>query len=83
MGFPKGLRQAAGTVCTQLICPVDCCYFPDTLPLKLRAQVEHLVTAGPPGEEAAETVAWCSADDVLTAIDDAAARWAATVNGRG
>lgn len=83
IGIPKGSAASGRDSVHALICPFDCCYFPDTLPLQLRAQAEHLVTAGPPAEEAAEIVAWCSADDVLTAIDDAAARWAATVNGRG
>ena len=53
------------------------------LPAQLREDIERFITARPAPEGAITIAAWCSRDDALTAIDDAAARWAATVNGRG
>jgi inorganic pyrophosphatase len=53
------------------------------LSAETRADIERFITTRPPPEEATEVVAWCSREDALTAIDDAAAKWTATVNGRG
>jgi inorganic pyrophosphatase len=49
---------------------------------RMRREIERFITRLPP-EGATEVIAWCSQEDAMTAIDDAAARWAATVNGRG
>jgi inorganic pyrophosphatase len=53
------------------------------LPAALRAEIEEFVVARRSHENPGPTVSWCSRDDALTAIDDAAARWAETVNGHG
>jgi inorganic pyrophosphatase len=145
--IPKGsaLDRPATTVDRTVICPADCCSFPDTLtgrgrpleaivcvsqpgargrriavkpvallrtrhrrgyedvvlcvPLEdpawtevnrvqdllphLREEIERFMTTRPSPETETAVVGWCSRDDALTAIDDAAARWAATVDGRG
>jgi len=53
------------------------------LPADLRGEIERFVIARRWHEPAGTSVSWCSRDDALTAIDDAAARWAETVNGHG
>lgn len=53
------------------------------LPPHLREEIERFVTTRPSPEAETAIVAWCSRDDALTAIDDAAARWAAAVDGHG
>jgi len=53
------------------------------LPLQLRKDIERFLNARRSPSHAAPLVAWCSRDEALTAIDAAAARWAATVNGHG
>ena len=53
------------------------------LPAQLRDDIQHFLTARSARGGVGPSVAWCSRDDALTAIDDAAARWAATVNGHG
>jgi inorganic pyrophosphatase len=53
------------------------------LPAGLREEIERFVIARRSHEGTGSTVSWCSRDDALTAIDDAAARWAGTVNGHG
>lgn len=52
------------------------------LPAHLRDEIERFL-ARHPVDEPTPTIVWGSRDEALTAIDDAAARWAATVNGRG
>jgi inorganic pyrophosphatase len=52
------------------------------LPLQARKDIELLLIARCSSADAAPLVAWCSRDQALTAIDAAAARWAATVTGR-
>ena len=52
------------------------------LPAQLRDEIEKFVTARPAPRNAASIVGWSSRDDALSAIDAAAARWAASVNGR-
>jgi len=141
---PKGSALSGDPVRHALVCPADCCYFPDTLvnggrpleaivcvskpgspgetvavnpiallrardrdgdsqsvvcvprtgsrwsrvrhahdlPEQLQAEIERFITSRLPADQATEIVAWCSRDEALKAIDDAAARWAATVNGR-
>jgi inorganic pyrophosphatase len=49
------------------------------LPGRLLDEIQRFISTRPVPQE---VVGWCSRDDALTAIDDAAARWAATVNGR-
>ncbi len=53
------------------------------LSASLREEIERFVIARRSHEGTGSTVSWCSQDDALTAIDDAAARWAGTVNGHG
>lgn len=53
------------------------------MPRRLRRQIEHAVAGASDDWEDAVTAAWCSREDALTAIDDAAARWAQVVDGRG
>jgi inorganic pyrophosphatase len=53
------------------------------LPEGLRREFERFVIARRSHQDAHASVSWCSRDDALTAIDDAAARWAETVNGHG
>lgn len=53
------------------------------LPLRLRRDIEEFVTRAHSCDPVRSGVAWCSRDRALSAIDDAAARWAATANGRG
>ena len=53
------------------------------LPAGLRREIERFVVARRSHEDGGTPVSWCSRDDALTAIDDAAARWAGTVNGHG
>ncbi|MGH2894978.1 MAG: hypothetical protein ACRDPM_17175 [Solirubrobacteraceae bacterium] len=55
----------------------------DLLPRHLRAEIDQFIACRPALDEAGPTIAWRSRDETLTAIDDPAARWAATVNGRG
>lgn len=54
----------------------------DQLPGHLREEIDRFVACRHPRDEARPTIVWGSRDEALTAIDDAAARWAATVNGR-
>lgn len=49
----------------------------------LLGQIERFVTVAWTPQNETQIIAWCSQDDAMTAIDDAAARWAATANGRG
>lgn len=53
------------------------------LPVHLREEIERFVTCRHRFDEEEPTIVWGSRDEAMTAIDDAAARWAATVNGRG
>lgn len=53
------------------------------LPAGLREEIEQFVIARRSHENPGPTLSWCSRDDALTAIDEAAARWAGTVNGHG
>jgi hypothetical protein len=53
------------------------------LPVHVREEIEQFVTGRSAADPAAEVVAWWSRDAALSAIDDAAARWAATVDGHG
>ncbi len=53
------------------------------LPLRLRRDLEQFVTLDQSGDRVPSGVAWCSRNRALSAIDDAAARWAATANRRG
>jgi hypothetical protein len=48
------------------------------LPVRLRAEIERLIGGG-----GAVRVDWHSRQEALDAIDEAAARWAAKVNGHG
>jgi inorganic pyrophosphatase len=51
------------------------------LPTQLRDDIQQFLSARSARGGVGPSVAWCSHDDALAAIDDAAARWAATVNG--
>ena len=51
------------------------------LPTQLRREIEAFLAARP-GARDASIVGWRAGDEALAAIDDAAARWAASVNGR-
>ena len=51
------------------------------LPAQLRREIEAFI-ATRPGARDAPIVGWRAGHEALAAIDDAAARWAATVNGR-
>ncbi len=53
------------------------------VPRELREEIERFAIDRKPARVAAAVAGWQSRDDALMAIDDAAARWAATVNGRG
>ncbi len=53
------------------------------LPAQLRDEIQQFLSARSARAGVGPRVAWCSRDDALAAIDDAAARWAATVNGHG
>jgi len=53
------------------------------LPATFRGEIEQFLTARRSPQNPTPTVSWCSREDALTAIDDAAARWAAIVNGHG
>jgi hypothetical protein len=53
------------------------------LTAKLRADIQRFPSARSARSGVGPSVAWCSRDDALAAIDDAAARRAATVNGHG
>ena len=53
------------------------------LPPQLRSEIEQLIERRPHARAKTEPVAWCSRDEALAAIDDAAARWAATADGHG
>ena len=53
------------------------------LPAPLRNEVERFLIARRPEEHPPPTLWWCSRADALTAIDDAAARWASIVSGHG
>lgn len=53
------------------------------LPARLRGEIERLIERHSRAETTAAAVAWRPRDEALTAIDDAAARWAATTNGHG
>ena len=53
------------------------------LPAGLREEIGRFVIARRSPEDSGSTVSWCSRDEALTAIDDAAARWAGTTNGHG
>jgi inorganic pyrophosphatase len=53
------------------------------LPLRLRRDLEQFVSLDQSGDRVPSGVAWCSRTRALSAIDNAAARWAATANGRG
>jgi inorganic pyrophosphatase len=53
------------------------------LPARLRDDIQQVLSARGARGGVGPSVASCSRDDALTAIDDAAARWAATVNGHG
>ena len=55
----------------------------EDLPSDLREEIDRFVLARRAHDDPDQTVSWCSRDDALTAIDDAAARWAGTVNGHG
>jgi inorganic pyrophosphatase len=54
----------------------------DDLPARLRRDIEWFLSIRS-APDLADTMTWCSRDDARAAIDDAAARWAAIVNGRG
>ena len=53
------------------------------LPAQLRDDIQRFLSARSGRGGVGLSVAWCSEGEALTAIDDAAARWAATVNGHG
>jgi len=53
------------------------------LPARLRDEIQQFLSARSAPGGVGPSVAWCSRDDALIVIDDAAARWAATVNGHG
>ncbi len=53
------------------------------IPGELRAEIERFVMSKAPRRGHVSITGWLSRDDAMTAIDDAAARWAGTVNGRG
>jgi inorganic pyrophosphatase len=53
------------------------------LPGHVRDEIERFVLSRWPLDESTATIAWGSPADALETIDDAAARWAATVNGHG
>jgi len=53
------------------------------IPGKLRAEIERFATCRKRRRTRVAIAGWLSREDAMTAIDDAAARWAATVNGRG
>jgi len=55
----------------------------DTLPGHLREEIERFLLSRWPLDESTATIAWGSTADARETIDDAAARWAATVDGRG
>jgi inorganic pyrophosphatase len=55
----------------------------DQLPRDLREEIAGFVACRHPFQEGRPAIVWGSRDEAMTAIDDAAARWAATVNGRG
>jgi len=53
------------------------------LPPYLRSELERFLGGQPARRATGNPVAWGSAEEARTAIDAAAARWAATVNGHG
>jgi inorganic pyrophosphatase len=53
------------------------------LPARLRDDIQQFLSARSARGGVGPSVAWCSRGEALTVIDDAAARWAATVNGHG
>ncbi|HUA46153.1 MAG TPA: inorganic diphosphatase [Solirubrobacteraceae bacterium] len=53
------------------------------LPARLRDDIQQFLSACTAGGGVGPSLAWCSRDDAGAAIDDAAARWAATINGHG
>jgi inorganic pyrophosphatase len=55
----------------------------EELPSQLREAIEWFVRGRGPLDESSATLAWGSRADARATIDDAAARWAATADGRG
>jgi inorganic pyrophosphatase len=55
----------------------------EELPSHLREAIERFVLGCRPLDGSGATLAWGSRADAMATIDDAAARWAATVDGRG
>jgi inorganic pyrophosphatase len=55
----------------------------DRLPGQLRDEIERFVLGRRPLDQSTATIAWGTPADARETIDDAAARWAATVDGRG
>jgi inorganic pyrophosphatase len=53
------------------------------IPGRLRSEIEEFATHRPPFVADVAVAGWMSREDAMTAVDDAAARWAATANGRG
>lgn len=60
--------------------PVESIY---EIPRDLREDMEGFATCKESSPGGVAIAGWLSSEEALTAIDDAAARWAATVNGRG
>jgi len=55
----------------------------DQIPDDLRKEIECFVMSKGPNSAHGAIDGWLPREDAMTAIDDAAARWAAAVNGRG
>jgi inorganic pyrophosphatase len=53
------------------------------IPRELREEIERFATCRERSRTRVAVASWLSREEAMTAIDDAAARWAATVNGRG
>ena len=53
------------------------------IPRQLREEIENFAVLKQPRRNNPAVGGWLSSEHAMTAIDDAAARWAATVNGRG
>jgi len=53
------------------------------IPRALREEIERFASRREPRRMRVVIAGWLSREEAMTAIDDAAARWAASVNGRG
>jgi inorganic pyrophosphatase len=53
------------------------------VPHELREEIERFATRKESRRRRVAIAGWLAQEDAMTAIDNAAARWAATVNGRG